>query len=534
MSATTTKRTGTLERCRDARGRVYFSGKIRLTDGSRPRIEIPEAKRFSENAARDFVAWAQEREDETHDFYNAKLAATTKREARIAGAAGETCDAWYLRFMAYRRGEVGSVDDDKWRWQKWISPHIGKKPIRDVTPDDIEDICDALTAAVKAYEAAGNMTGEGRLAPHTAANVWAALTTPMKYASTPKGPRDLRVRKDKGNPCLDIPPPRDGASKQRRWLRPDYFAKFIACKRLPREWREADAIGLYLHLRPGELHELRLKDLDLVAGEVRIARAYDERKKVVTTPKTEEGIRTVTIPATLMPLLERIALEGKADDRVCPVVAATPEKARAKMFREHLQCADVDDPSLFEETATHLPIDFRALRDSGITWRFLANERAEVVQREAGHEHISTTLDYAKEVENKGNRYGEPFPALPDDLLDPTPGAPVRRAVRQETKTLENSAEIVGEAGFEPAISSTQSLRTTGLCYSPIRRLLYHVSGAVAPAPRRGGPSAPIRQQNAAADPPPHQPRPPAAPRPLPPRGNRPRRPSSSMLGPPP
>lgn len=389
-------------------------------------------------------------------------------------AKPETCDQWYERFAKYREKEVGAAEDDKWRWAKWISPHVGPKPIRDITPDSIEDVRDALNTAVLAYEAAGNEKGEGRLAPKTALHVWSCLTTAMKYASTRKGPRELRVREDKGNPCLGIPPPRKGASKRRHWLRPDQFTKFIVCKRVPREWREAYAIGLFLHLRPGELHELRVKDLNLAHGEVRIARAYDERTKTVTTPKTDEGIRTVTVPGTLMPLLERIATAAKPDDRVCPIVAATPEKSRAGIYREHLQTADVDEPSFYVETATHLMIDFRSVRDSGITWRFLAGHRAEVVQRESGHEHISTTLGYAKEVQDRRGRYGTPFPPLPDDLAQaPDPGS-CEPGVNGERRPAEepmicgtSCGSEVGEAGFEPATTSTQSLCTTGLCDSP-------------------------------------------------------------------
>ncbi len=392
----------------------------------------------------------------------------------------ETCDEWYERFKKYRAKEVGSAEDDNWRWSKWISPRIGKRPIRDVTPDEIENIKDALTAAVLSYEAAGNVKGDERLAPKTAQNVWAALTTPFKYASTKRGPRDLRVREDRGNPCLGIPPPRDGASKRRHWLRPDQFTKMIVCKSVTREWREAYAIGLYLHLRPGELHELRVKDINIPHGEVRIARAFDERTRSVTTPKTDEGIRTVSIPKPLLPLLERIASGRAAEDRVCPVVAATPEKSRAGIFREHLRAAAVEVPAFFVITATHLMIDFRSLRDSGITWRFLAEHRSEVVQREAGHEHIATTLGYAKEVQDRRGRYGEPFPELPADLIAaPKPPAPPGSGGSEQPVNCEpsesvsddnNSAfsgQIVGEAGFEPATSSTQSLRTTGLCDSP-------------------------------------------------------------------
>lgn len=414
-------RTGTIEPVKDAAGKIYYRGKVRLLDGSRARVEIPEPKCFSKTAARDHVAYAQEVEDETHAIYNAIAKRRTKQQATVPGAEGETCDAWYERFMAYRRSEVGNVDDDLHCWTKWIRPHIGSKPIRDVSPDDIENIRDALTAAVIAYEAAGNAKGEGRIAPKTAQNIWTALTTPFKYAATRKGPRELRVREPQGNPCLGIPPPRDGASKKRQWCRPGEILAVIGSPEVPREWREAIAIDCYLHLRPGEIHELRIKDLDLASGEVRISRAYDERKQTVKAPKTLEGIRTVTIPATLLPLLERIARDGKAEDRVAPIVAATEEYFRAGLFRGFLRAAGVKRDELYVETPTHLMIDFRSLRDTGITWRFLAGHRAEVVQREAGHDQIATTLGYAKEVHSRGGRFGEPFPALPADLIDPTP-----------------------------------------------------------------------------------------------------------------
>ena len=52
------------------------------------------------------------------------------------------------------------------------------------------------------------------------------------------------------------------------------------------------------------------------------------------------------------------------------------------------------------------------------------------MQREAGHEMISQTLGYAKEVQDRGGRSGAPFPELPADLTDPSPGAVVSSVVR--------------------------------------------------------------------------------------------------------
>ena len=88
--------------------------------------------------------------------------------------------------------------------------------------------------------------------------------------------------------------------------------------------------------------------------------------------------------------MARIARDGEAEDLVAPIVAATEEYFRAGLFRSYLTVAGVKRAELYVETATHLMIDFRSLRDSGITWRFLDGERGEVVQREAGHEQIVT------------------------------------------------------------------------------------------------------------------------------------------------
>lgn len=489
-------RTGITETCRDAEGRVYYRGRLRLDDGSLVRIDIPEEKKRSKTAARNYVAWAQEQEDSIHTLQNAKREGQAKREARIAGAAGETCDAWYERFKAHRKDKVSTCAHDAWIWSKWISKTrvrggattFGELPIADVNADDIEDVKDVLTAAVLAYEVAGNVSGDGRLAPKTAQNAWTALTTPMKFASTRKGPRELRVREGKGNPCDGIPPPRDGASKSRHWLRPHQWVKLVAwLAPRHRAWAEAYAIGLYLALRPGELHELRVKDLLLVDREVSITRAWDEKKRKVGPPKTRESVRKISIHPTLMPLLERIARERKADDLVCPVVAATRENARsasdlsrAELYREFLQAACIDAPEFFVKTRTHLMIDFRSLRDSGITWRFLAGERESVIQREAGHEHISTTLGYAKEVHDKRGRYGEPFPPLPAELVgavqppDPPtdPGDVTKRrdahlgvpAAHVIARSAANKADERREASFSNPPSPTQLPRESEGC----------------------------------------------------------------------
>ena len=308
-----------------------------------------------------------------------------------------------------------------------------RKPIAEVTADDIENIRDDIKRQVLAYRAADSMPGPDRVAPKTGQNVWCVLTTAFKYAAGRHGPRDLRVPELQGkgqNPCADIPPPPVGPSKLRHWIYPAELAAAFASPKNALEWKEAIAIGVYLHLRPGELHELRVRDLDLDAGEVHITRAWDENAKEVKPPKTAEGIRPVTIPAALRPLLERIKRERGPHDHVAPVVSSTPEDEHADTFRAFLQNGRACRAAIFVDVSTHERIDFRSIRDTGITWRFLAGDRAVVVQREAGHKDLKTTLGYAKEVSDRRGRFGEPFPALPADVSGaPGPKAQIQAQV---------------------------------------------------------------------------------------------------------
>lgn len=120
----------------------------------------------------------------------------------------ETCDEWFDCYDAYQR-ECGQTDPTKrTRWKKWISPRIGKKIPDAVTRADVEDIRDALDAAVIAWKLEG--ASDGRIAGKTATNVWSALTSSFKAMASSKR-RDLRVLNGKPNPY----PTKKGTAFQR-------------------------------------------------------------------------------------------------------------------------------------------------------------------------------------------------------------------------------------------------------------------------------------------------------------------------------
>jgi integrase len=75
---------------------------------------------------------------------------------------------------------------------------------------------------------------------------------------------------------------------------------------MPAAYQTLILMAAWLALRYGELTELRRKDVDLADEVVRVRRAVvrvDDGFQV-TTPKSDAGIRDVTIPPHLIPVIE--------------------------------------------------------------------------------------------------------------------------------------------------------------------------------------------------------------------------------------
>ena len=395
-------RSGTLEPAGTwPSGKPRFRGRVRLADGTRSeRFDAPE--RMSEADARKWLAGIQAEEDARGLLLEKKREAARALAAeRLEPCEGETCDAWYAR----RPARI----EDRGRWRRWISPHIGPKAMVRVTRADVEAVRDALDVAIR----------EGRAAPKTALGAWCTLTSSFRLASAGKD-RSLRILEQ--NPCIGVLPPDSGDGRRRSWLYPSEAARLLACDAVPLEARRLYALALYLYLRPGELAALEWRDVDLVANVVRVTKALDSTTGETKAPKTRNGIRTVPIPATLRPLLEQMHDEarGETDKPTGHLVPAFHRQyvhgathGAAKAFRAHLRAAGVDREELYTLTKTTEPIDFRTCRDSGITWLALAGVDVVKMQRRAGHDSLETTMRYVKVAEDFSGTVGEPFPPLP-------------------------------------------------------------------------------------------------------------------------
>ncbi|NOU33848.1 MAG: hypothetical protein HOO96_38635 [Polyangiaceae bacterium] len=174
-------RTGTLE----AHG-ANRRARLRLGDCTKShRFDLPEGLTAAQ--ARAAPATLQAQGDATGQVLAAKRDQAREDAARSnAPNAAETCATWHARFLlsAARADYEDANKMAAGRWSKWISPHIGSRPMAAVSSDDIELVRDGLDTAIRAKAHA----------PRTAQNVWSVLTTAFTAARNAKQ-RDLRVHR---------------------------------------------------------------------------------------------------------------------------------------------------------------------------------------------------------------------------------------------------------------------------------------------------------------------------------------------------
>jgi integrase len=88
----------------------------------------------------------------------------------------------------------------------------------------------------------------------------------------------------------------NGIGRRERAASPSEAGELLAA--LPDALRPIYATAFYAGLRRGELRGLRWKDVDLASGVIKVRRSWDDYAGEIT-PKSEKGMRTVPVTATL-------------------------------------------------------------------------------------------------------------------------------------------------------------------------------------------------------------------------------------------
>jgi integrase len=99
-----------------------------------------------------------------------------------------------------------------------------------------------------------------------------------------------------------------GTTRRARTPKPASLAELaVIVDEMPERYRPAILVAAWCGLRFGEFAELRRRDVDLAHARLRVRRAvtHVDGRDVVGSPKSEAGVRDVSIPPHLIPVVEQ-------------------------------------------------------------------------------------------------------------------------------------------------------------------------------------------------------------------------------------
>lgn len=399
------KRSGTVVyvEARDDEAQGHYRIRVTANDGSRPWFDLAPGPKSpqAEARARETAASYSER------MMREGIVAAPKRRAVLkAGDARETFEAWVIRWLDARAAKgLRSVETDRGRIKKWLTPSFAGMAMRAITKRDLETLVERLDRAVQ----------DGELAWKTALNTWGLVT---KMFDDAKNAKALALRVIDENPAAEVRGPDHGIRRANTFVYPSDFLSLVSCEDIALEGRIAVALAIYTYTRASELRGLTWDAVDLERSilHVHMSQKRDEDEAEPTKTGTT---RRFTIEPALRPLLHALREASGGKGRV---VDLPDDRHLARWLRDMLVKAGVTREELFADDETRRPVTWHSLRATGITWRAIRGDDPIKIQRAAGHSTFSTTSIYIKEAEGIGDGFGEVFPHLPESLLGTAQG----------------------------------------------------------------------------------------------------------------
>lgn len=180
--------------------------------------------------------------------------------------------------------------DDRHSVDDYVRPHLGKKRVRDVTPE--------VVLAWQRSLLSGGGTKQGKaLAPNTVRLARAPLAGVFKLA--------VQLGTVAVSPMAAVPRPKPPRSVPKHWT-PEQAREFLGLMESDRTW-PIWAFLLGSGLRIGELVSLRWPNVDLEAGAVRVVEFVSTlgHDLLPSTGKSRDAVRTVVLDDGLVAVLKR-------------------------------------------------------------------------------------------------------------------------------------------------------------------------------------------------------------------------------------
>lgn len=207
-------------------------------------------------------------------------------EARLAAAPKELFGDYATRWIDERRNSKGeplralTQKDYRQVLGAYLMPTFGKKPVDRITRPD-----------VRAWHASLN-TATPRARTKAYALLRAIMNSAVDDELIAASPVHIRGA---------------GAAAVRRPVEPATPAEIqVMADNMPPRLSAALMIAAWCALRYGEIAELRRKDIDLTNHQIKVRRAvtFPPGGAVVGTPKSDAGVRDVSIPPHVWPIIE--------------------------------------------------------------------------------------------------------------------------------------------------------------------------------------------------------------------------------------
>lgn len=201
---------------------------------------------------------------------------------------GEWMDFWYQNYCKIRIKE-STQEGYETRIYNHIIPKIGKIPLNELTQNDLQKFYNCLKQDGRLRYR--DTLGEG-LSDRFVRSCHANCRTALQKATD-----DRLIKKNPAIGCK-IPPKK---SREMQVLTPDEIKRFLIQAKYD-GFFEIFLVALSTGLRRGEDTALKWEDLNFDTGELKVRRQVKRTKGrlVITEPKTEESVRTIILPKSLV------------------------------------------------------------------------------------------------------------------------------------------------------------------------------------------------------------------------------------------
>lgn len=322
------------------------------------------------------------------DKVGGKAARQRRNAATTTGQTMQTCFERYCD-LAEASVNRGTIDKYRRQWNRYLKDEFGAWPADSITREQVERWIATMrnTETQNSSRARSKALANGELAPmpdclstKTIANAQGLLSAILE--------REVRAGNINRNVAKGVKLPRTGRKKQPVFLTTGEFAQFLNA--VPEQWQDFVTVLAGTGLRFGEATALTPADLDLETSVpvIRVTRAWSRAGKgegyILAPPKTDAGIRSVSVSQSLLSVLYRLTKGKKAGDLLFTVDGDRVDNA---WFHTHVWQLAVKNSGLDKKPRIH------DLRHSHASWLIMQGVPLTVIQRRLGHSSIQVTSD---------------------------------------------------------------------------------------------------------------------------------------------